>query len=93
MTVFIQGPGGVWCDVDVVEFSYYGTPATTPKEQIYTELVEGLRGNDPSIGSGSQVHLIIVPVLLLKLAWWLFKFLHCIGIVAVMLALHSHLQG
>ncbi|KAH8964667.1 hypothetical protein BDL97_04G079100 [Sphagnum fallax] len=51
----LEGPGGVWCDVDVVEFSYYGTPATTPKEQIYTELVEGLRGNDPSIGSGSQV--------------------------------------
>ncbi|CAK9874922.1 unnamed protein product, partial [Sphagnum jensenii] len=51
----LEGPGGVWCDVDVVEFSYYGAPATTPKEQIYTELVEGLRGNDPSIGSGSQV--------------------------------------
>ncbi|KAL5650602.1 hypothetical protein ACJX0J_041411, partial [Zea mays] len=49
------GPGGVWCDVDVVEFSYYGAPAPTPKEQLYDELVDGLRGSDPSIGSGSQV--------------------------------------
>jgi hypothetical protein len=45
----------VWCDVDVVEFSYYGAPAATPKEQLYDELVDGLRGSDPSIGSGSQV--------------------------------------
>ncbi|XP_022724661.1 uncharacterized protein LOC111281238 [Durio zibethinus] len=51
----LEGPGGVWCDVDVVEFSYYGTPAATPKEQLYTELVDGLRGSDPIIGSGSQV--------------------------------------
>jgi hypothetical protein len=51
----VQGPGRVWCEVDVVEFSYYGPPVSTPKEQIYTELVEGLRGNDASIGSGSQV--------------------------------------
>ncbi|XP_024438284.1 protein NARROW LEAF 1 isoform X1 [Populus trichocarpa] len=50
-----QGPGGVWCDVDVVEFSYYGAPAATPKEQLYTDLVDGLRGSDPCIGSGSQV--------------------------------------
>ncbi|WOK94750.1 hypothetical protein Cni_G03455 [Canna indica] len=50
-----QGPGGVWCDVDVVEFSYYGAPAPTPKEQLYNELVDGLRGSDPCIGSGSQV--------------------------------------
>lgn len=50
-----QGPGGVWCDVDVVEFSYYGAPAATPKEQLYTELVDGLRGSDPSIGPGSHV--------------------------------------
>lgn len=50
-----QGPGGIWCDVDVVEFSYYGAPAATPKEEIYTELVDGLRGSDPTIGSGSQV--------------------------------------
>ncbi|CAM0958857.1 unnamed protein product [Alopecurus aequalis] len=51
----LEGPGGVWCDVDVVEFSYYGAPAPTPKEQLYDELVDGLRGSDPSIGSGSQV--------------------------------------
>ncbi|GLT59141.1 hypothetical protein SLA2020_319780 [Shorea laevis] len=51
----LEGPGGVWCDVDVVEFSYYGAPAPTPKEQLYTELVDGLRGGDPCIGSGSQV--------------------------------------
>lgn len=51
----LEGPGGVWCDVDVVEFSYYGAPAATPKEQLYTELVDGLRGSDPVIGSGSQV--------------------------------------
>ena len=50
-----QGPGGIWCDVDVVEFSYYGAPAATPKEEVYTELVDGLRGSDPTIGSGSQV--------------------------------------
>ncbi|XVE88457.1 hypothetical protein DITRI_Ditri19aG0071200 [Diplodiscus trichospermus] len=51
----LEGPGGVWCDVDVVEFSYYGAPAATPKEQLYTEIVDGLRGSDPIIGSGSQV--------------------------------------
>lgn len=50
-----KGPGGVWCDVDVVEFSYFGAPAATPKEEFYTELVDGLRGSDPCIGSGSQV--------------------------------------
>ncbi|MED6150093.1 Protein NARROW LEAF 1 [Stylosanthes scabra] len=51
----LEGPGGVWCDVDVVEFSYYGAPAPTPKEQLYTELADGLRGSDSCIGSGSQV--------------------------------------
>ncbi|KAG9438920.1 hypothetical protein H6P81_019085 [Aristolochia fimbriata] len=51
----LEGPGGVWCDVDVVEFSYYGAPAPTPKEQLYSELVDGLRGSDHCIGSGSQV--------------------------------------
>ncbi|KAM5587160.1 protein NARROW LEAF 1 [Rosa sericea] len=51
----LEGPGGVWCDVDVVEFSYFGSPAPTPKEQLYTELADGLRGNDPYVGSGSQV--------------------------------------
>lgn len=51
----LEGPGGVWCDVDVVEFSYYGAPAATPKEQLYSEIADGLRGSDPCIGSGSQV--------------------------------------
>lgn len=51
----LEGPGGIWCDVDVVEFSYYGAPSVTPKEQVYTELAEGLRGSDPHIGPGSQV--------------------------------------
>ncbi|KAI4306382.1 hypothetical protein L6164_029664 [Bauhinia variegata] len=51
----LEGPGGVWCDVDIVEFSYFGAPAPTPKEQLYTELADGLRGSDPFIGSGSQV--------------------------------------
>lgn len=41
--------------MDVLEFSYCGTPAPTPKEQLYSELVDGLRGSDPCIGSGSQV--------------------------------------
>lgn len=45
----------MWCDVDVVEFSYFGAPAESPKEQLYTELVDGLRGSDLHIGSGSQV--------------------------------------
>lgn len=41
--------------MDVVEFSYFGAPALTPKEQLYVELVDGLHGSDPCIGSGSQV--------------------------------------
>lgn len=56
--LFGQGPGGVWCDVDVVEFSYFGAPAATPKEEFYTELVDGLRGSDPCLGSGSQVQYL-----------------------------------
>lgn len=51
----LEGPGGIWCDLDVVEFSYYGAPAITPKEQLFNELVDGLRGGDPCIGPGSQV--------------------------------------
>ncbi|XWS27496.1 hypothetical protein CRYUN_Cryun26dG0120200 [Craigia yunnanensis] len=51
----LEGPGGVWCDVDVVEFSYFGAPEPTPKEQLYTGIVDDLRGGDPHIGSGSQV--------------------------------------
>ncbi|XP_051128972.1 protein NARROW LEAF 1 [Andrographis paniculata] len=51
----LEGPGGVWCDVDVVEFSYYGVSAATPKEKLYKELVNGFGSCDPCIGSGSQV--------------------------------------
>jgi len=57
----------VWCDVDVVEFSYYGAPAPTPKEQLYDELVDGLRGSDPIVGSGSQVTFFCS--LMLHLVW------------------------
>ncbi|KAF5730815.1 hypothetical protein HS088_TW19G00415 [Tripterygium wilfordii] len=49
------GPGGVWCDVDVVEFSYFGAPEPAPKEQLYTEIVNDLHGGNMRIGSGSQV--------------------------------------
>ncbi|CAN6451903.1 unnamed protein product [Victoria cruziana] len=55
LPTILEGPGGIWCDVDVVEFSYYTSLVATPKEQVYTELVEGLRGSDPRIGPGSQV--------------------------------------
>nr|7Y77_A Chain A, Protein NARROW LEAF 1 [Oryza sativa]7Y77_B Chain B, Protein NARROW LEAF 1 [Oryza sativa]7Y77_C Chain C, Protein NARROW LEAF 1 [Oryza sativa] len=55
LPAILEGPGGVWCDVDVVEFSYYGAPAQTPKEQMFSELVDKLSGSDESIGSGSQV--------------------------------------
>ena len=41
-----------------MEFSYYGAPAATPKEEFYTELVDRLRGSDPCIGSGSQVIIL-----------------------------------
>ncbi|XP_050225430.1 protein NARROW LEAF 1 [Mercurialis annua] len=51
----LEGPGGVWCAVDVVEFSYFGAPEPTPKEQLYTEIVDDLRGGGLCIGSGSQV--------------------------------------
>eukprot|EP00850_Spirogloea_muscicola_P026351 SM006843S20528 [mRNA] locus=s6843:83:698:- [translate_table: standard] len=50
----LHGPGGLWCDIDVVEFSYYG-PNTNGREQVYSELMEGLRGADPNLGPGSQV--------------------------------------
>lgn len=51
----LEGPGGVWCDVDVLEFSYFGAPEPAPKEHFYTDIVDDLRGGDPHIGSGSQV--------------------------------------
>jgi hypothetical protein len=49
----LEGPGGVWCDVDVVEFSHLGSQKLP--EPVYTELVEGLQGRDASIGAGSQI--------------------------------------
>ncbi|CAM0870653.1 unnamed protein product [Alopecurus aequalis] len=55
LPAILVGPGGVWCDVDVVEFSCYGAPAQTPKEQLCSELVNKLCGSDEYIGSGSQV--------------------------------------
>jgi hypothetical protein len=57
-----QGPSGIWCDIDVVEFTYYRVPAIAPKEQIFTELVDGLRGMDACIGSGTQVHSMFSAV-------------------------------
>ncbi|KAG0628282.1 hypothetical protein M758_1G015100 [Ceratodon purpureus] len=51
----VEGPGALWCDIDVVEFTYYGIPTGPPREQTYTELVDGLRGIDPHIGAGTQV--------------------------------------
>jgi ribonuclease HIII len=62
LPAILEGPGGVWCDVDVVEFSYYGAPAQTPKEQMFSELVDKLCGSDECIGSGSQV-LVFFPSL------------------------------
>lgn len=44
-----------------MEFQYYGAPAATPNEQVYNELVDGLRGSDPCIGSGSQVYSFFFP--------------------------------
>lgn len=49
--------------MDVVEFSYFGAPEPAPKEQLYTEIVDDLRGGDPCIGSGSQVCLGYLPSL------------------------------
>ncbi|GJT64400.1 hypothetical protein Tco_1015880, partial [Tanacetum coccineum] len=49
------GPGSVVCDVDVDEFSYFGAPELASKEQLYTEIVDDLRGSGSCIGSGSQV--------------------------------------
>lgn len=42
----LQGPGGVSCDIDVVEFLYCGAPAQTPREWMLTELVNELWGSD-----------------------------------------------
>lgn len=51
----VKGPGGLWCDVDVVEFSYFGVPTMVPKKQLSSEILDGLRGMDATIGSGTQV--------------------------------------
>ncbi|CAF2155457.1 unnamed protein product [Brassica rapa] len=53
----LEGAGGIWCDVDVVEFSYFGEPdhQPTPKQTFTTDIVDHLQGSDPFIGSGSQV--------------------------------------
>lgn len=53
----------MWCDVDVVEFSYFGAPEPTTKEQLYTDIVDDLRGSGSCIGSGSQVLYIKTRVL------------------------------
>ena len=53
--VFSQGSGALWCDVDIVEVSYYGQQTGPQPEQTYAELVERIRGIDPHIGSGTQV--------------------------------------
>lgn len=53
LPLILEGPGGIWCDVDVVEFSLLGPQP--PLEPVHTELVEGLQGRDATIGSGSQV--------------------------------------
>lgn len=55
---YSQGPGALWCDIDIVEFTYFGIPTGPPRAQTYTELVDGLRGIDPHIGAGTQVHLL-----------------------------------
>ncbi|KAI3755969.1 hypothetical protein L1987_55780 [Smallanthus sonchifolius] len=55
LPTILEGPGSVWCDVDVVEFSYFGAPEPTSKEQLYTDIVDDLHGSGSCIGSGSQV--------------------------------------
>ncbi|XP_071730308.1 protein NARROW LEAF 1-like [Rutidosis leptorrhynchoides] len=55
LPTILEGPGSVWCDVDVLEFSYFGAPEPTSKEQLYTDIVDDLRGSGSCIGSGSQV--------------------------------------
>ncbi|GJZ73239.1 hypothetical protein Tco_0637385 [Tanacetum coccineum] len=43
LPTILEGPGSVWCDVDVIEFSYFGAPELASKEQLYTEIVDDLR--------------------------------------------------
>ncbi|CAI5998055.1 unnamed protein product [Closterium sp. NIES-64] len=56
----LQGPDGYECDVDIVEFSYYGGHGagggpTQQPQLISNELVERLRGSGSRIGPGSQI--------------------------------------
>ncbi|KAK4778980.1 hypothetical protein SAY86_006508 [Trapa natans] len=37
----------------LLNFSYFGAPTPSPKE-LYTELVDGLRGSNPCTSSGSE---------------------------------------
>jgi hypothetical protein len=53
--IFSQGPGALWCDIDIVEFTYFGVHNADLREQLFSELVDGLRGMDPRIGAGTQV--------------------------------------
>ncbi|GJS66143.1 putative reverse transcriptase domain-containing protein [Tanacetum coccineum] len=55
LPTILEGPGSVVCDVDVDEFSYFGAPELASKEQLYTEIMDDLRGSGSCIGSGSQV--------------------------------------
>eukprot|EP00897_Mesotaenium_endlicherianum_P006703 jgi/Mesen1/6060/ME000309S05192 len=47
--------GGLWCDVDVVEFSAGSPTEVLPAEQIHSNIVQGIRGSNSEIGPGSQV--------------------------------------
>lgn len=51
----VEGPGALWCDIDIVEFTYFGVQNADLREQLFSELVDGLRGMDPRIGAGTQV--------------------------------------
>jgi len=51
----LKDPNGLWCDVDVVEFSYHNASGAVASQPVHNMLVEGLRGNFPRIGPGSQI--------------------------------------
>ena len=70
---FLQGPGGVWCDVDMVEILYFSALDPVPKEQHYTEIVDDSRGGDPCIGSGSQVFLCSYLIFPMERLIWFTK--------------------
>ncbi|GJS43291.1 hypothetical protein Tco_0568334, partial [Tanacetum coccineum] len=54
VAVAVAGPGSVVCDVDVDELSCFGAPELASKEQLYTEIMDDLRGSGSCIDSGSQ---------------------------------------